>query len=104
MDLYHGKIRKGALNKTQGTQIRVCLWQRACVCVCLEETVVAPSFMNGKRAFVISSPYLVTVLYRRESFVYAAENKNVAAKPRDRNSPTLPSSTIYCLFFFLFFI
>lgn len=42
--------------------------------------------MNGKRAFVISSPYLVTGLCRRgESFVYVAENKkNVAAEPRGR--------------------
>lgn len=39
------------------------------------ETVVGPGFMNGKRAFVISWPYLVTGFVQRGDFVYAAQNK-----------------------------
>lgn len=47
-----------------------------CVCVCASgETVVGPGFMNGKRAFVISWPYLVTGFVQREDVVYAAQNK-----------------------------
>jgi len=56
MDLYHSKIREGALNKHK--------WHNSEVCAYAEKTVVGPSFMNGKRGFVISSPYLVMVLYR----------------------------------------
>lgn len=50
------------------------------------KTVVGPSFMNGKRAFVISSPYLVTAV-QMESFVYVAKNKNVAVKPGAETIP-----------------
>lgn len=42
--------------------------------------------MNGKRAFVISSPYLVTAV-QMESFVYVAKNKNVAVKPGAETIP-----------------
>lgn len=44
-------------------------------CASAGETVVGPSFMNGKRAFVISSPYLVTGFAQRGAFVYVAQNK-----------------------------
>lgn len=66
MDLYHSNIRKWAINKHNGQNssvfVRVCAHAR--VCVYAGKTVVGPSFMNGKRAFVISSPYLVTGLHR----------------------------------------
>lgn len=71
MDLYHHK----ALNKTKAHHPSV--FTRLCGYMCANagKTVVSLSFMNGKQAFVISSPYLVTIAVLRESFVYAAWNK-----------------------------
>lgn len=71
MDLYHHK----ALNKIEAHHPSV--FTRLCgyVCANARKTVVGPRFMNEKQAFVISSPYLVTVAVLRESFVYVARNK-----------------------------
>lgn len=44
MDLYHGEIRKGALNKTHGDTIQVRLREDVCVrmCACLEDSSKVP--------------------------------------------------------------
>lgn len=56
MALYHSKIREGALNKHKLLDLGGCAYTG--------KTEEGPSFMNGKRGFVISSPYLVMVLHR----------------------------------------
>lgn len=60
-----------------------------------EKTIVGPGFMNGQRPFVISSPYLVMMLYWEQSSVYVAKNKNVAVKLQGRTTITLNPSKIY---------
>lgn len=67
-----------------------------CLCACVRacasagETVVGPSFMNGKRAFVISSPYLVTGFVQRGAFVYVAQNKMWLSRRRS-SAPSVPN-------------
>lgn len=94
MDLYHSAIREGGSKWTQGSQFKcVCVG----VCVYAGKTVVGPSFMNGERAFVISSPYLVTVLYRGKALFMLPRIK-CGSEAWGWNSPTVPPSQIYCLF------
>lgn len=66
MDLYQSAITEGALNKHKSHESSVC-FVSVCAYAYARKTVVGSSFMNGKRAFVISSPYLVTVLYREKA-------------------------------------
>lgn len=60
MDLYHSKISKGTLNKWV-TRLKCAFWG-ACG-PNAGKTAAGPGFMNGKRAFVISPPYLVMLLF-----------------------------------------
>lgn len=69
MDLHHGKIREELQHKHKwgGWFDRWCwvfvflLLKR--VHTSATKAVVSPRFMNGKKGFVISSPYLVMALY-----------------------------------------
>lgn len=85
MDLYHSKIREGALNKHMLHDLGVCAYTG--------KTVVGPSFMNGKWGFVISSPYLVMVLHRGKA-LFMELRIRCGSEAWGRNSPTLPSNNI----------
>lgn len=86
--------RKWGLNKQNG--LKQSVFELVGVCVYAGKTVVGPSFMNGNRAFVISSPYLVTGLYRGKALFMQLRIK-CGSETRGRYSKALPSRQMYCL-------
>lgn len=93
MDIYSSKIRTEALNKHKGHNSNVC------ACRCWEDCSSSHFYEWREGICHFFTIFGHSVVQWRESFVYAARNlKKCGSEAKGRNSPTLPSSQIYCDF------